>query len=263
MQNLLLLVQTSADVLALEPARKAIAGQFEGIWLVFSPAVLVDSDSASAEHDKVLSGLKDAERGCAARGDYDGAKQYKAKHDEAVLEKATRVSEGYKTLTKEQSDAAFERLFGAFLKAQPAPKIQADQTADHYGPGDWIALLNSLKGGWHPAFVPGRFSVAWPTSFLEPQFVRVSGQSSPEISTKALDNTVSDFVAAGRPPKPEVKKPSRPVNPRRRELMMMTLDQLGEIAFKAGFTPSGSRMAILNEIIRVEEAKNPPVPASV
>lgn len=226
MRQLLLLVQSQSDVEALPTAAAAIKPSYEGVWLLFSPAVLVDSKTASAEHDANIAALQAAIDRCKATEDFDGAKGYKVQRDDAVLQKTVKVKEAWKTLTQAQQDTATERVFGSFVAALGIPNLRVESMQDHYEPSQFIAALNARKPAWFAPYVPGTFTIAWATSFVEESKEKRAVAPIPEVV-----KTVPEPVE----PKERALLPTQ--HPRFKELVNMGLD-LGQHAMTLGLNPN-------------------------
>lgn len=231
MKNLLLLCQSQSDVTSLPAAAQAIKSQsFDGVWFLFSPAVLVDTETAGAEHDRNIADLDAAVSRCAASRDFEGAKNYQAQLDAARLDRAGKVKDAWKTLTDSQRDEATRRVFGQFFDAKPAPNVRHQILPDHYEPAQFIAALNSIKGAWFAPFVPGTFTMDWVSSL---------GNAS---DTAIPAQTPKETVAAPTPSNPVAKKSGNAMftDPRYRELTRMHINQLGPIMLGYGLNLSGS-----------------------
>ena len=187
MRNILLLIQNQSDIAALATASREIKKlNTEGVWLVFSPAVLVDTAAAAKEHDVAIRDINDAMKQCADRLDFEGAKNYKLKLDAAILDKAESVKNAYKKMTAAEQESAFQRVFGDFVKNPPAANMKVTQHSDHYEPESWIEFLNSLKGAWFQPFTPGTFSILWPTSLPETKSGTVVPKAEKRISDEIM-----------------------------------------------------------------------------
>lgn len=233
MQNLLLLVQDKNDIAALPIAKKEIKRiGYSGMWVVYSPAVLVDDEKASKEHDVAIADITDAIKQCAARMDFDGAKNYKVKLDAAILEKTEKVKTAYTRLTEEHKKKAFEEVFGAFFKDPACASVKVDEATQHYEKDNFVEFLNSLKGNWFKPFVTGSFSFDWPTSFLP--------------------NGSSPSVAPAVAPKPAVSAPKQVLanqTPEFKALCAMGIDGMGQEAIRLGLNPSGMGLLKLAHVL--------------
>ena len=290
MKNILLLIQNQSDIAALATASREIKKlNTEGVWLVFSPAVLVDTAAAAKEHDVAIRDINEAMKACADRLDFEGAKNYKLKLDAAILDKAESVKNAYKKMTAAEQESAFQRVFGDFVKNPPAANMKVTQHSDHYEPESWIEFLNSLKGAWFAPFTPGTFSILWPTSLPETKSAAVAPKAEKRIAdeimgiaTKAVppeamglvDRRVklSDYapVAADVPapvPNPTPTHPALPapgvrpkgiapqMTPEFKQIMAMGLDGVAAEAFKIGINPNGKSLRKL--VHMVYDAKYP------
>jgi len=234
MKLYLLLVQNQEHLNSLPGAFEELKRRgTDGVWLVFSPAVLVNPETAAKEFDVIIRDITEAMESCAKRLDFDSAKSYKTKLDAQILEKTTKIGQAYRTLTREQSNAAFDALFGMYQVDPPIPKMQITQHTDHYEPGDAIAMLNSLKGAWFDPFTPGSYEIGWPTAldagYKEPSRIVVPPAAAPVV---AKANPLPPSASVPPPLAREVEKQrGNPMmsDPRYRQLVGMSVAQLGEI----------------------------------
>ena len=285
MKNIILLIQNQPDIAALATASREIKKlNTEGCWLVFSPAVLVDTAAAAKEHDVAIRDINDAMTACAGRLDFAGAAQYKLKLDAAILDKAESVKNAYKKMTAVEQESAFQRVFGDFMKNPPAANINVTQHSDHYEPESWIELLNSLKGAWFAPFTPGTFSVLWPTSLPETKSGTVVPKAEKAVVPTKLDPAPAPVVAAApapvfyeapapaalapaaapTPPPTHLALPAPGVRPKGiapqmtpefKQIMAMGLDGVAAEAFKIGINPNGKTLRKL--VHMVYDAKYP------
>ena len=294
MKNIILLVQTQPDIAALATASREIKKlNTEGVWLVFSPAVLVDTAAAAKEHDVAIRDINDAMKQCADRLDFEGAKNYKLKLDAAILDKAESVKNAYKKMTAAEQESAFQRVFGDFVKNPPAANMKVTQHSDHYEPESWIEFLNSLKGAWFAPFTPGTFSILWPTSLPETksgttvpkaekriadEIMGIATKSMPTEAMGYVDQRVNLTAAAQQPapitpaapitaPTPPPTHPALPapgvrpkgiapqMTPEFKQIMAMGLDGVAAEAFKIGINPNGKSLRKL--VHMVYDAKYP------
>jgi len=279
MRNIILLVQTQPDIAALATASREIKKlNTEGVWLVFSPAVLVDTAAAAKEHDVAIRDINDAMTACAGRLDFAGAGQYKLKLDAAILDKAESVKNAYKKMTAAEQESAFQRVFGDFVKNPPAANMKVTQHSDHYEPESWIEFLNSLKGAWFAPFTPGTFSILWPTSLPETKQVKVAATTVPVVKESFTAPAPAPAAAAPQPapitqtaptpaPTPPPTHPTLPapgvrpkgiapqMTPEFKQIMAMGLDGVAAEAFKIGINPNGKSLRKL--VHMVYDAKYP------
>ena len=285
MKNIILLVQTQPDIAALATASREIKKlNTEGVWLVFSPAVLVDTAAAAKEHDVAIRDINEAMKACADRLDFEGAKNYKLKLDAAILDKAESVKNAYKKMTAAEQESAFQRVFGDFVKNPPAANMKVTQHSDHYEPESWIEFLNSLKGAWFAPFTPGTFSILWPTSLPETKSGTVVPKAEKAVAPTKLDPAPKPVVAAAPAPvfyeapapaalapapapTPPPTHPALPapgvrpkgiapqMTPEFKQIMAMGLDGVAAEAFKIGINPNGKSLRKL--VHMVYDAKYP------
>ena len=283
MKNIILLAQTQQDIAALATASREIKKlNTEGVWLVFSPAVLVDTAAAAKEHDVAIRDINEAMKACADRLDFEGAKNYKLKLDAAILDKAESVKNAYKKMTAAEQESAFQRVFGDFVKNPPAANMKVTQHSDHYEPESWIEFLNSLKGAWFAPFTPGTFSILWPTSLPETKSGTIVPKAERAVVTKVVKEETaivlnpSDYTAPSPPaytppapaaPTPPPTHPALPapgvrpkgiapqMTPEFKQIMAMGLDGVAAEAFKIGINPNGKSLRKL--VHMVYDAKYP------
>lgn len=258
--NVILLVQTAEDAAALKDCTAGLARLApEAIWLIHSPAVLVDLQAQHGQIDQQIAAINKAIADCANREDFEGAKQYKTQRDTLTLQKATAATEGYKTMTPEQQEAATARVFGDFWAAKPAPKMQLSMHPQHHETREWIEMLNSLKGRW-PAEMPhGGFIVAWPGQFA-PRF-KTENIPTPPVASAITPTPVIPPVT------PEIlkEKKSRKVpsgylgHPRFKQLCSLGLEALGQIVLTYRMDPNamgGNRMKMAHAVGKYEQENN-------
>lgn len=261
MSNIILLVQTAEDAAALKDCTAGLARLApEAIWLIHSPAVLVDLQAQHGQIDQQIAAINKAISDCANREDFEGAKQYKAQRDTLTLQKATAATEGYKTMTPEQQEAATARVFGDFWAAKPAPKMQLSMHPQHHETREWIEMLNSLKGRW-PAEMPhGGFIVAWPEQFVKME--KNSGAAVPPITQLLQPGT---FPKGEGETKAPVEKKSRKIpsgylgHPRFKQLCSLGLEALGQIVLTYRMDPNamgGNRMKMAHAVGKYEQENN-------
>ncbi len=229
MKNLLLLCQSQADVDSLAAAASAIKRDgYDGLWLLFSPAVLVDSKAASAEHDANITALRAAVDRCKSVDDFDGAKGYKAQMDDAILQKTVKVKEAWKTLTPAQKEEASAKMFDSFIAncGVAKGKIRVEQMRDHYETAQFVAALNAQKPMWFVPFTPGTFMFGWVASFTQSgaQVVTVTGPKT-EVPAPTAEA-----------PKERALLPTQ--HPRFKQLVSMGLDGLAQHAMTLGLNPN-------------------------
>jgi hypothetical protein len=270
MTNLILLVQSPDDTAALVPAIAGLkALSPAALWLVHSPAILVDLGASNAQMEQQIVAINQAIKDCIGREDYTGAEQYKQQRHALTLQKATAATEGYKTMSPEAVQAATERVFGTFWEAKVAPKMQITMHTQHHETRDWIEMLNSMKGRWPAEMIHGGFIVAWPGQFVgNPP----AGVNWPKVAADVLQSTPSlqskippTAVTPAAPSTPAVeKKPRKPASgymghPRFKQLCSMGLDALSQIVLTYQMNPNtmdGNRMKMVHAVGKYEEGKN-------
>jgi len=169
MRNLLLLVQTPADVEALPAATQEIKhSNVRGVWLLLSPAIIVDQKAAAATFDKDIADLEAAEQAAAGRRDYDGARGYAAQRDAKQLDRAKALRDAWKSVSADDRDVRIKNIVRPIMdelnprRDETGTALKVSELQDHWEPENWIAMLNSLTAGWFKPFAPGTFFVAWP-----------------------------------------------------------------------------------------------------
>jgi len=168
-KNLLLLVQTPADVEALPAATQAIKhSSVRGVWLLLSPAIIVDQKAAAATFDKDIADLEAAEEAAAGRRDYEGARGYAAQRDAKQLDRAKALRDAWKSVSADDRDVRIKNIVRPIMdelnprRDETGTALKVSELQDHWEPENWIAMLNSLTAGWFKPFTPGTFFVAWP-----------------------------------------------------------------------------------------------------
>lgn len=282
MKQCVLLCQTQSDTEALLPAAAVLRSEnYQAVWLLYSPAVLVDTKAAEAEHQKNIDGLAAAIARCAAAEDFDGAKAYKVQRDAALLDRVGKVKDAWKAIAPFEQGEAEKRLFEPFMKALDDIAVRVQRLPDHYEPSQFIDALNSIRKGWHAPCVPPSFVLTWVST--------LAGNAAPQRVADVLENIASKhpLLAAAvegvkkdiesvrkeaasqpaekphNPPAPPSKEDGRKMSPRRKQLLGMSVPQLGDEAIRLGFTPSGNRMQIVKQIMTKEAEKTAEAPVDV
>ena len=248
LNQLLLLVQNQADVDALPVAATAyVAHGYNALWLLFSPAVLVDTKAVSAEYDSNIIALRTQIESCKTADDFDGAKGYKSQLDDAVMQKAMKVKEVWRTLTQEQQAAAQERVFGPFFAKLPQERIRAEMLHEHYDQANFIDALNSIRKAWFAPYTPGQFVLAWASSLV--------GGAAPAATTATPVSVPVPTLPKVSPSPAEPKKGGNPMftDARYRELSRLPIDELGRIMTGHGLNLSGSASKIAAGIWKHEQ----------
>lgn len=250
MKQILLLVQSQSDVDALPNAAAAIKSRgIQGLWMLFSPAVLVDSKAAEAEHEQNLTGLRTAIQRCKDADDFDGAKAYKQQLDAALIDRAAKVKDSWKQLTDAQRETAIARVFGTFFDSKPAPNIRPEMFRDHYEPAQFIDALNSVRKGWFAPYVPGSFEMAWAASFA------AASAFAPTVEVVQSPVTVTKPVVSAPIEPPKERKPLPTQHPRFKQLRSLGVDGLGRHAIELGLNPNGkNQLALTHEVFKKEIA---------
>lgn len=273
--RLLLLVQTHQHAAELMGCLPHIRANYQWVWVVYSPAVLADPATVEKNFDQQIADLTCAMKECYAREDGAGGDQYKAKRDAAVLEKSAKVKEAYKTLTPDQQRTAEEKLFKSFFQAiqgVDGMSCAISRHADHFETSAHTELQNSLRAGMKPGYVPGNYVVAWPTSLPKGGTTAVPAHAELPVSVHPMDppKGVAAIVVPPAPPAvadtstaaPAIKidKRTKEYKARMKELQLMSLDDLGPIAFELGIKPTdpvaGKREALIEKIIELESTSD-------
>jgi hypothetical protein len=255
--KLLLLVQTEADVAHLGAAAKAILNSaITGVWVVFSPAITVNSTEASAKFDTEIAQLLTAERQAADRGDYTAAAGYKVQRDGKELDRAKALRDAWKVASAEDRKAKTESIFAPFI-ALLQPKginIRVTGHSDHYEREQWVAMLNSLSGVWFKPFTPGNFIVGWPES-VETSVKKVrwaEAAIAAEAPVTEEDKRKFTQQSQGAQQLPQV--PKVPVS-RWDELASMKHFSRVAVAKKLGINTEGKpKETLISEILAAEKA---------
>lgn len=256
--RILLLVQTHAHTAALMGCIPHLRANYGWVWAVYSPAVLADPALVEKEFDQQIADLTRAMKDCYAREDGAGGDQYKAKRDAAILEKTAKVKDAWKSLSKDAQDAAVMKMFKPFFDAIQGVEGMScaiSQATDHFETAAHVEMQNSLKAGMKPGYMPGEYVVAWPTSLPKGETVKNSKGEDRVVVTPTTS------VPTPQVPEPTVKvdKRTKEYKARLAELKVMTLDDLGPIAFELGIKPNdpvaGKRDDLIERIIELEQAK--------
>lgn len=252
LKQLLLLIQDQRDVDALPGAAVAYASQgYNGLWVLFSPAVLVDTATASAEHDKNIKAREAQIDQCVARRDFAGAREHQIALDAAILEKTAKVKEAWRTLTPDAQKAATERVFGAFFDALPKERVRPEQMREHYEANEFIAALNAIKKGWFAPYTPGDFTLTWARELAKWKW---STSAPTEVKPNPHRGEDTNFV---KPTKAKTERPPLPTqHPRFKELVLMSIDDIGAHALSLGINPNGMQLLKLrHSVFKAEKAR--------
>lgn len=272
--RLLLLVQTHVHAAALMGCIPHIRAHYAWVWVVYSPAVLADPAVVEKEFDQQIADLTRAARDCYAREDGAGGDAYKVKRDAAILEKSAKVKDAWKALPKEAQDASVMRLFEPFFKALhgvDGMSVAITQAPDHFETTAHVEFQNTLKAGMKPGYVPGEYMVGWPTSLpksgtdaLSTSFKEASQAMSAVLNEKTPPPAPPTPNGPPAPPVPvlppavKIDKRTKEYKARLKELQMMSLDDLGPIAFELGIKPNdaiaGKQDLLIEKIIELESS---------
>lgn len=235
MKQCIALCQTQQDIESLLPAaRVLILESYQAVWLLYSPAVLVDTKAAEAEHQRNIDGLNAAIARCAAAEDFEGAKAYKIQRDAALLDRVTKVKDAWKAIAPFEQNEAEKRLFQPFMDALPGIGVRVQRLPDHYEPSQFIDALNSIRKAWHAPCVPPSFTLTWVST--------LAGSQHQVILHEPLPPPKIDVKTVAAPPAPDEKsgKSGNPMynDKRYKELRDMTPDQIFAIGSKIGVPPA-------------------------
>lgn len=246
--KLLLLIQNQADVDNLTAASKAILNSsITGVWTVFSPAITVDSATASAKFDAEIEQLRTAERAAAERGDYEAAGGYKTQREGKELDRAKALRDAWKTANEDDRKARTKEIFQPFTEALQKAKLSVRVTghSDHYEREQWVALLNSLSGVWFKPFTPGSFIVSWPEAVV----------SSLAKNKLVVDPVFIPQLQTVEKPVPEQKLKSTEPAIRQAELSEFHTNKLRAMAAGFGISTEGKdKPTLASEIVAAEAA---------
>lgn len=255
---MLLLVQSDADAKAMESAAKAIkSSPVKDIWVVYSPAISVDQSAAASKFDTNIAELLEAEKKSAALGDYTAAAGYKASREEQALDRAKALRDAWKTVPQNERNDRVRALFTPFIETlKTGYNIKISGHQDHFDPDQWVQLLTSLGAAWNPAYTPGSFTVAWPSSLslpVAPEPVKIPIVNAADISSAPIN-------LPQRPPqgkfKPAPKTPEPPattVDARRKQLSAMRFFALQSAAKKVFVQTKGKKPEqIVDEVLAAE-----------
>lgn len=252
--KLLLLVHSESDVAHLGAAAKAITNSaITGIWVVFSPAITVNSSEAAAKLDTEIEQLRAAEKQAADRSDYTAAAGYKTQREGKELDRAKALRDAWKTAPEEARKAKTQAIFSPFVEPLKAVGLNVRVTghSDHYEREQWVAMLNSLSGVWFKPFTPGSFIVGWPESVKDALPAR---EMVPEIVGRESARLQEKLEQAQAAQKPVQKTPI----PRADELASMKHFSLVSVAKKLGIETEGKvKSALIDEILKAESAVEP------
>lgn len=247
MKQCILLAQSQSDIESLLPAaRVLILESYQAVWLLYSPAVLVDTKAAEAEHQKNIDGLNAAIARCAAAEDFEGAKAYKIQRDAALLDRVTKVKDAWKAIAPFEQNEAEKRLFQPFMDALPGIGVRVQRLPDHYEPSQFIDALNSIRKGWHAPCVPPSFTLTWVSTLANSDGRRtlvVENARPPhpaDVAAEAAKQAARVVVVPLTTPDEKSGKSGNPMynDKRYKELRDMTPDQIFAIGSKIGVPPA-------------------------
>lgn len=259
--KLLLLVQSDTDAKAMESAAKAIkSSPVKDIWVVYSPAISVDQSAAASKFDTNIAELLEAEKKSAALGDYTAAAGYKASREEQALDRAKALRDAWKTVPQNERNDRVRALFTPFIETlKTGYNIKISGHQDHFDPDQWVQLLTSLGAAWNPAYTPGSFTVAWPSSLALPVVESV------KIPIVGMDvGFKGDVTVTAAAPEAAVKAyreekaktpepPATTVDARRKQLSAMRFFALQSAAKKVFVQTKGKKPEqIVDEVLAAE-----------
>jgi hypothetical protein len=261
--KLLLLIQSEADVAALDAAAKAIpAAGYTGVWAVFSPAITVNASEAAAKLDSEIAQLRKAQQDASGREDYNAAAGYKQQREGKELDRAKALRDAWKTAPAEERQAKTKAIFGPFL-AQLQPNgisVKVSAHSDHYDREQWVAMLNSLSGVWFKEFTPGSFVVGWPTSlntnvYTHEQYEKDKLKHEAKLGvTPEMKEEFQKQAQAARMKEPMDQDPLPPS--RAEEIAAMHPMKRKVLAKSLGIDTEGKdREKVVREILYAEQAK--------
>lgn len=258
MKNLLLLVQTEADAKNLLPAARWIVSHgLKSCWLLMSPAVLLDSESAAAKINKDIADLRAAEEAAGKRKDYPTAEQFSKQADIKMLEKAALVANAYKELSPEEIKTRYSTLLAPFVAVLGEAGMNFKDTLakEHYELDNHLNFINAHKHS-NP-FEPGTYATDWAGELSEVEHQVVNRIFSEEGKTRnALKTPALDASKVHVPIAPLGKEKFDPSKPR-------TLDELEALSFMAlksvgnyhkVFQPGITKQMLINEIDKKQQA---------
>ena len=259
--KLLLLVQSQADVDALPNAAQAILrSAITGVWVVFSPAITIDSAAAASKFDTEIAQLLTAERQAAERADYEAAKGYKAQRDGKELDRAKALRDAWKTASAEDRKARTQAIFQPFVKTlqDSGNGISARVTShsDHYDREQWVAMLNSLSGVWFKPFAPGSFVIGWPES--------VGSSIAAGLKPVGVGAVAQVIPAAGEVVIKPIGLAPLPPRSREQELSEINTNKLRAMAVRLNIDTEGKdKPTLAREVAAAEAGVSAPEPATV
>lgn len=203
MSNLILLIQSESDIAALPSAAESIVQHgYKGCWILVSPAIAVNAAEASAKYDKEINDLRAAELAAASRGDYTAASEHKLAREGKELERGTAVASAWKSVAEADRMNAIKNKLAPLMTAFPGKvNTRTQLMQDHYDPGQWVQMLNSLSGAWFKEFTPGSFSVAWPGA-IPAMGVKIPILNPSNLGITSLDKATPSVMNI-KPPVPE------------------------------------------------------------
>lgn len=257
MSKLLLLVQSEADVQHLDAAAKAILNSsIKGVWVVFSPAITVNTSEAAKKLDGEIEQLNVAEQQAAARTDYEAAQGYKAQREGKELDRQKVLRDAWKTAPPEDRKKKAQEAFAPLIAQLQPNGINVKLTAhsDHYDREQWVQMLNSLSAGWFKEFVPGQFVVAWPESVETSIKVNTPGNHTLDRTDmeKAREQRAA---AADKTALLQQEIDERVINTRRKQLQNMHGLKRRNIAKGLGIDVEGKEPEEVIALILAAEAK--------
>lgn len=264
MSNLILLIQSESDIAALPSAAESIVQHgYKGCWILVSPAIAVNAAEASAKYDKEINDLRAAELAAASRGDYTAASEHKLAREGKELERGTAVASAWKSVAEADRMNAIKNKLAPLMTAFPGKvNTRTQLMQDHYDPGQWVQMLNSLSGAWFKEFTPGSFSVAWPSAIpalAQPAKIPIIGmdvgfKGDVTVTSTVPEAAVKDFRAEKT--KAATKSPlvaATNSDERKKQLLGLRFFGLCGTAKKLGIDPKGKRgPQIIEEILAKE-----------
>lgn len=250
MKQMVLFVFTQSDVESLPACASVLRQQrFDSVWVLINPSVFVDTKQQETARLKDIADLEAAISQCAIRRDWAGCSGYQAQLDAKKLEVVTAVKDAWKSLPEAARKAAEDRIVG--LLGTPCGTNQRFQPLpDHYETGKFIDALHAVRQNWHAPCIPPNFSLHFASTLAK----EAKGE---QVTVKETPISPPAPVAAPPAPKPVKKHQGNPMmsDPRYRELVRMTPDQLGQVGIEMGLKVAGTSRQIAAQIWKAEAAK--------
>lgn len=205
MSKLILLVHNEQDLAHLESAAQQIVDHgFTGVWVIHSPAIAADQETAAALFDKDIADLDAQVKLCGQREDFAGADAAKLARDAKKMDRAKALQDAWRSVPEADRPLIYakktEALRAAFSKNGISAKVNC--ATDHHDPADALRMLIGLEKVWFSPFTPGSYMIGWPGAFPTIRSTKIPILNPSNLGITSLDKATPSVMNI-KPPVPE------------------------------------------------------------